>query len=391
MLWLIPVINDTASVSPDSRRGPSRARRSTPGQLDVRSETSYSLAPEVFTRSGAVAVAAILLFPFAALAARRRWAAYVAGGSLAVLAVMLVPLLFTSLADLVSISQARRAAGFLPFAFAFAGGLGVLSRLLGVFVLPLASSRAWSSRSRTRGTSTTPSTRARRRGWCGSRLSAALRVSWSGSFGAGRRLEAAAGFAAALFLLPVVVVGLARWTPVEGNQAAALSPGLVAALRDEVPAGAIVYSDAETSFRLAAAAPVYIAVAPPGHVADTAENRPYERARDARRFVATGDLSIPERYGAEYLVVDLRRRREPFELPVLYRDPRFVLYRLPQPPRSSRATPSRLRPASRPERRHPPRDPPSRMRAAPRRSGGFGLVARRRRREHPSAGASGAA
>ena len=69
--------------------------------------------------------------PLAAFAARRRWAAFVVGGSLAVFAVMLVPLLFTPLADFVSISQARRAAGFLPFAFAFAGGLGVLSRMLG--------------------------------------------------------------------------------------------------------------------------------------------------------------------------------------------------------------------------------------------------------------------
>ena len=69
-------------------------------------------------------------------------------------------------------------------------------------------------------------------------------------------------------------------------------------------AGTIVYSDPETSFRLAAFAPVYIAVAPPGHVADTEENRPYERARDARRFLRTGDLSIPREYGAEYVVVD---------------------------------------------------------------------------------------
>ncbi len=330
MLWLIPVINDTASVSPDSREV-RRALEHYAGQLDVRSETSYSLAPEVFTRSGAVAVAAILLFPFAALAARRRWAAYVAGGSLAVLAVMLVPLLFTSLADLVSISQARRAAGFLPFAFAFAGGLGVLSRLLGVFVLPLALVAGVVFQVAYPGDFDYALDEGAPSWLVWVAVVGGLAGLVVGFVRRGPPLEAAAGFAATLFLLPVFVVGFARWTPVEGNQAAALSPGLVAALRDEVPAGAIVYSDAETSFRLAAAAPVYIAVAPPGHVADTAENRPYERARDARRFVATGDLSIPERYGADYLVVDLRRRREPFELPVLHRDPRFVLYRLPQP------------------------------------------------------------
>jgi hypothetical protein len=96
-----------------------------------------------------------------------------------------------------------------------------------------------------------------------------------------------------------------------------------------VPAGAIVYSDPETSFRLAALAPVYVAVAPPGHVADTEENRPYERARDARRFVATGDLTIPRRYGADYVVIDGLRTRRRLDLPVVYRDDRFTLYRLP--------------------------------------------------------------
>lgn len=330
MLWLLPVVSDTASVSPDAREV-GRALDHYAGQLDVRSETSYSLAPEVFTRSGAVAVAAILLFPLAAFAARRRWAAFVAGGALAVLAVMLVPLLFTSLADVVSISQARRAAGFVPFAFAFAGGLGVLSRLIGPLLPPLALIAG-----------------------------AVLQFAYPGDFnyvldegapswlvwiavvagvgglvvGLVRRgppLEASAGVAATLFLIPVFAVGLARWTPVETTRAAALSPGLLEALSSQVPAGAIVYSDPETSYRLAAFSPVYVAVAPPGHVADTPENRPYARARDARRFIATRDLSIPESYGAEYLVVDRSRPRlrEPFDLQQLYRDPRYVLYGLP--------------------------------------------------------------
>ena len=74
MLWLLPVVDDTVSVSPDAAEV-QRALDHYAGQLDVRSVTSYSLAPEVFTRSGPVAVAAILLFPFAAFAARRRWAA----------------------------------------------------------------------------------------------------------------------------------------------------------------------------------------------------------------------------------------------------------------------------------------------------------------------------
>ena len=328
MVWLIPVIGDTASVSPDGAEI-RRAFDHYAGQLDVRSETSYSLAPEVFTRRGAVALAALLLIPLAAFAARRRWAAFVTGGSLAVFAVMLVPLLFTNLADLVSISQARRAAGFLPFAFAFAGGLGVLSRIMGPLLPPVALVAG-----------------------------AALQFAYPGDFGyvlddpgppwiiwltvvgavaalvvglVRRRppLEAAAGVAAALFLLPVVAVGLARWTPTAAPIAGTLSPGVVEALRSIVLPGSVVYSDQETSYRIAAFAPVYIAVAPPGHVADTKANRPYDRARDGRRFLQTGDLSIPELYGAQYLVIDRLRLRRPFDLPKLYADRRFVLYRMP--------------------------------------------------------------
>jgi hypothetical protein len=330
MLWLLPVVGDTASVSPD-REEVERALIQYAGYLDVRSETSYSLVPEVFTRAGPVAVAALLLFPLAGLAARRRWAAYVLGGSLVLLIVMLVPLVFTAFSDVVSISQARRAAGFFPFAFAFAGGLGVLSRLIG----PLLPSLALIA-------------------------GAVLQFAYPGDFdyaldegapgvitwialaggsialvvGAIRRrpeLEAPAGFAAALFLLPVIAVGLARWTPVAPT-GSSLSAGLVDALRTTVPAGSIVYSDQETSYRIAAYAPVYIAVAPPGHVADTEANRPYERAANGRAFTATGDLGIPERYGANYLVIDRLRTRRPFDLQQLYRDPRYVLYRIP--PRS---------------------------------------------------------
>jgi hypothetical protein len=332
MLWLVPVVGDTASVSP-SRNELRRAFQQYAGYLDVRSDTSYSLVPEVFVRTGAIAIVAVLLFPLGALAARRRWSAYVVGGSLAVLAVTLVPLLFAHFSDLVSISQARRLAGFFPFAFAFAGGLGVLSRILGPLLPAIALVAGSVLQYVFRGDfdyslDEAPS------GWI-------VWVAFAGGVAAlvigflRRRpaLEASAGFAAALFLLPIVAVGLGRWTPIDTPPASALSSGLVEALRTVVPAGSIVYSDQETSYRIAAFAPVYIAVAPPGHVADTKENQPYVRARDGRAFLATGDITIPERYGAEYLVIDRRRLRRSFNLQVLYRDERYVLYRIP--PRST--------------------------------------------------------
>jgi hypothetical protein len=143
--------------------------------------------------------------------------------------------------------------------------------------------------------------------------------------------EAAAGLAAAAFLLPVVVAGFWSWEA-ETAGARTLPPALVEAVRASVPEQAIVYADEDTSYLLAAQAPVYVTVAPPAHVADTEENRPAERAADARRFLRTGDLAIPRSYGAGFLLVDLDRSRRPFELPEQYRDERYVLYELPAAP-----------------------------------------------------------
>jgi hypothetical protein len=327
LLWLLPVVTDTASVSPAPEEV-ARALDQYRGQLDVRSETSYSLASEVFTRRGAVAIAALLLIPFAALAARRRWAAFVVGGSLAVFCVTLVPFVFTPFSDAVSLSQARRLAAFLPFVFAFAGGLGVLARLVGPLVVPAALVAGVALQWAYPGDF----------GYVLDEPGPAL-VTWFAVAGAVIGLavgllrrrpsrEATAGLAAALFLLPVAVTGLRGWSA-PPRAPGSLTAGLADVVRENVPEGGIVYSDPQTSYRLAAAAPVYVAVAPPGHVADTEANRPYERARDARRFLRTGDLSIPRGYGAEYLVVNRSLTERTFDLEVLYRDDSFALYRLP--------------------------------------------------------------
>ena len=303
MLWLRPIVNDTRSVSPDADEL-QRAFEQYGSQLVVHSETSYNLAPEVFTRAGAVAIAALLLIPLAGFAARRRWAAYVVGGSLAVFAVMLLPFLFTSLADLVSISQARRAAGFLPFAFAFAGGMAVLARLVGPLLLPLALGFGMFLQIVYPGDFDYVL-----------RDPAPAWIAWFAVVGAGaalvvgfvrRRpaLETGASLAAAAFLIPVYGGGLLDWNRPDPPEIATLSQGLVGAVRDEVAAGTIVYSDSETSFRLAAFAPVYIAVAPPGHVADTEENRPYERASRRAPLLPNGRPLDPAR-----LRRGVRRRR----------------------------------------------------------------------------------
>ena len=299
MLWLRPIVNDTRSVSPDADEL-QRAFDQYGSQLVVHSDTSYNLAPEVFTRAGAVAIAALLLVPY----------------------------FFTTLSDVVSISQARRAAGFLPFAFAFAGGMGVLARLVGPILLPLALGAGMFLQIVYPGDFDYVL-----------REPAPAWIAWFGVLGAAaavmvglwrRRpaLERGASLASAAFLIPVFAGGLTDWNRPGPPELATLTPGVVAAVRAEVEPGAVVWSDTETSFRIAAFAPVYIAAAPPGHVADTEDNRPYERASDARRFFRTGDLEIPRGYGADVVVVDALRSGLELDLPVVYSDERFTVYRL---------------------------------------------------------------
>jgi hypothetical protein len=341
-LWLLPTVRDTRSVGPGKGEC-LRGLHQYATFLDARSCDHFRLAPEVLARSGAVAVAALVLVPVACLAARRRWSAFVVGGTLAIGAAVLVPALFVPFSDAVSLSQSRRLAGFIPFAFALAGGLGVAARLLGRLVLPAA---------------------------LGAGI--ALQLVYSGDFGyaldgkspawpawiavggglvallaglaTARRaeLERSAGLAAALFLAPVFVHGFANWSPSTARPPSPLTTGLISALRTVVPSGATVYSDPETSYRIAAYAPVYICVAPPGHVGDTKQNRPRERVQEFRRFAATGDLAIPRACGATWLVVDRSRFRRPGEAaPPVYRDARYELSRIGQADAASSSASSR--------------------------------------------------
>ena len=90
----------------------------------------------------------------------------------------------------------------------------------------------------------------------------------------------------------------------------------------------VVFSDMQTSYRIAAAAPVLVAAAPPEHVADTKQNRPYERRRDVMAYFSTGNLAIPRRYHARWLVIARFMPHPNVPLRPLYKDARFVLYKL---------------------------------------------------------------
>jgi hypothetical protein len=328
--WLLPIVRETASHEPSGAEL-QRSFGKYAGQLEIFSPERFRLAPEVLGRSGAVAVAALALLPLAALAPRRRWAAFVLGGGVTVLAVLLVPELFTRLTDVVSLSQARRLGGFLPFAFAFAGGVAALAGIVGVAVLPLALAAGLILQGAYPGDF----------GYRVEEGGPAL-ATWFAAFGGAAALAVGMAFsrrlrierhsavvlaAAALFTLPVAVHGLREWGA-RDDHGTGLTPGLMDAVRANVPDGAVVFSDVVTSYRLAGYAPVYVAAAPPGHVADTTENRPYVRRRATIEFLKTGDLAIPRSYGAGWIVIDRRRFDLRLELPAAYSDRRYTLYRL---------------------------------------------------------------
>jgi hypothetical protein len=329
---LYPVAHESASLKAENRCGVAHGVFRYRNQLNVRSCTSYSVKPEVVGRGGAIAVAALLVVPLAGLARRRLWAAFVLGGSLLILVLVLLPFLFPRFADAVSLSQARRATGFVPFALALTGGLAVAARLLRIAVLPaalaggIAAQLLWP-------------------GDFGYRLEhgGAAAATWVALVGGAVALAGAAlvrrdgveddsgplvAWAMGLFVLPVAVHGFAHWTPPNLPSGQVLPPALVWLLRNDVPEGAVVVSDPETSYRVAAEAPVYIAASPPTHVADTRRNHPRRRVREVQGYLSGRDPRFPLRVAARWVLIDRHRSRLRPHGRLVYDDARYLLYRL---------------------------------------------------------------
>ena len=80
LLWLRPIVDETVSHDPGPGERAARARSTTATSSWCATSTTSGSRPRSFGRSGAVAVAALLLLPLAALALRRRWAAFALGG-----------------------------------------------------------------------------------------------------------------------------------------------------------------------------------------------------------------------------------------------------------------------------------------------------------------------
>jgi len=246
--WLAPIVAETRSHSPTAAvKAQSLLQYAT--DLSISSPSSYHLLPGVVARTGPVAIAALLLAPLAALAARRRWSALVLGGMVLVLALELSSFLFPRFSDLVSLSQSRRAAGFVPFAFALAGGAAVLTRGLRVLVLPVALASGivleqvypgdFEQRS-VHGGPALATWIALWGGLAGAVMAIVLARRGRGAF---ERTGVFAGLAVAAFVLPVAVHGFAHWDKSSPPAASALTPGLVQFLRTHVPERSVVYAD----------------------------------------------------------------------------------------------------------------------------------------------------
>jgi hypothetical protein len=326
-LWLKPIVDETVSHRPDAAER-ARAIAHYGRQIDV-IDGMLRLAPELISRGGAIAVAGLLAIPIAGLAAPKRWSAYVLGGSLAVLGLVLVPWAFDHLSDVFSVSQSRRLAAFIPIPFAIAGAASVLGRYR--FAGCLAAFGA----------------------------GALLQLVYPGEFsyflvqgGPGWTVWVALGGAvvalvagaiirrsvplappiwtAAVALALVAPVGLAGFAYLKQDEPDRfrLTPGLVHALRTQVPARDVVFSDLETSYRIEGYAPVYVSAAPPGHVAETKDNYPKKRSEAVIRFLNGGSVSIPRRFHADWIVIANRRFDLKLDLPKAYEDSRFTLYRV---------------------------------------------------------------
>ncbi len=330
--WLWPTISDTTPLTSDAA-GKARDLANYPGFF-LGGPDSFRVDPEAVSRLGGLTVLGLVAIPFAALAGRRLWSSLVLGGSLLILTILLVSPVFTVFSELVSISQARRLVPFLPLSFALAGAAVLAGRfrwagVAGAFALGVVASVAL------------PAGEAPAGGWpawialAGAAVGLGV-AAWKRPAGPAPSVWAAA--AAVALVVPFGVVA-ALDLEREGRDRFALSPGLVAALRSHTETDDVVLSRAETAYRIAAEAPVYIVAAPIAHTTDTGTARGRERLADSAVFFAPetpadARLAVLDKYGVTWLVLDKRRLpptlRESLsgDVEQVYEDGRYVLLRI---------------------------------------------------------------
>jgi hypothetical protein len=327
-----PVISGSSSVTPStSLREHELAEW---GSLVTNLGPWFGMSPEAVARAGPVVVAGLIAIPFAALASRRLWAAFVLGGSVSVLIVVLMPPFFTILADVLSLSQARRLPEFLPVSFAVVGGCIALSRLRAwgvaiagavsvVLVVLFPGEFTWVYENGGPGWAVALAVV----GGLGAIVVGVWRPLWGPEPGSW------ALAAALVFVVPVAVAGLSRVSKAPLDTA--FTSGIVEAVRADVSANEVLFSDRTTAYRITAYAPVYVNTSAPGHVAEVHANHVLARARDTKRFFGTAPIpdverhAILRRWGADWVLVNKERSYPQAFLdrfPVVYEDGRFVLY-----------------------------------------------------------------
>lgn len=338
--WLEPVVRQAAELHLGSQ-ALARSLHHYRSDLVVHSLTRYSLAPARVDKSGPVIVAALALVPLAFFSRRRRWSALVLGGTVGILALELWPLVFPHFSNAVSLSQSRRAGGLVPFALAFAGGVAVVSRFSRTLALLLGlGCGIWLEVSYGGDFGLhAPRTQPALATWIGlyggaAAIAAGAALAWFRRTGpAEARRGITTALAAFLFVLPVAIHGFSNWTPKNARDPNALTPGLIDFLRYQAPPRSVVFGDLGTGYRAVAYAPVYAVTVPPTHAANTPRNEIFKRRRAWLRFLLHPTVRLPERWGADWLV--LRRRIEPVPairregLRPVYKDSRFVVFEVP--------------------------------------------------------------
>ena len=78
-------------------------------------------------------------------------------------------------------------------------------------------------------------------------------------------------------------------------------PALLQQLK-QVPPRAVIIAPPRISYRLLAAAPIYVVAAPPVHVANTKANLPYVRVKAVEAWLAGRAPGVARRYGATWAV-----------------------------------------------------------------------------------------
>ena len=342
-LWLEPVVKQTIPVSPGPKQLAQNLRHYS-ADLVVHSISRYSLAPGRIDRNGAVAVAALLLVPLAFFARRRRWAALALGGAVAILGIELWPLVFPHFSDAVSLSQSRRASGFIPFAVALAGGAAIVSRfsrtlaLVGGLAVGIWLQVAYTGDFGLRAPRTEPAWVVWFALYGGiAALVVGAVLAWSRrdplpAVTRSRQRGVTSALAVFLFVLPVVAHGFSYWSPQTKKDSAALTPGLIRFLQQDVSPRSVVLADLPTSYRATAAAPVYVVAVPPTHAANTRPNQLHKRKLAVLRFLAHPTLDVARRWRARWIVLTRAERVQPLErrgLRPAYEDGRFVVFPVP--------------------------------------------------------------